>query len=97
MMQILAVGMIDGDTFGRDLFYVQTGPAEIVPYMAYRDGRLEALGEPGPLELVYAAVEKFNAAYILEEPIALRDLAELTAYLGRFEFTSDTRCRLRHE
>ena len=96
MMQIVAVGMLHVEMFGWDAFFVQVNPTEVMHYKVYRDGRIEPFDpEPQPLEMVYASVEKFNHGYLVEEPVQLRELTELPAYLGKFEITSPTRCRFR--
>jgi|CXWL01.1.fsa_nt_gi hypothetical protein len=96
MMQIVAVGMLDVETFGRDAFFVQVNPTEVMHYEVHRDGRIDPLDpEPHALDQVYSSVEKFNHGYLVEEPVPLRELTELPAYLGKFEITSPTRCRFR--
>src|SRR5690348_10097843 len=95
MMQILAVGMLDHETFGEDAFFVQTGPNEVAHFMVHKDGHMRMLDRPGPIEMVYSSVEKFNHGYLVEEPVSIDALGELPGYIGKFEITSPTRCRLR--
>jgi hypothetical protein len=93
-LRVLAVGMLDVETFGSDTFFVQTGEDEVALYRAHRDGRVEAeMPRPAPLAQVTASIEKFNNMFRLDEPIAIGDLSDLVALLGRFAPTSATTCR----
>ena len=95
-MQIVAVGMLDVETFGRDTFFVQVSPTEIMHYEVHRNGRIVPLNpESQSLDQVYLSIEKFNHGYLVEDPVQIHELADLPAYLDRFELTAPTRCRLR--
>ena len=95
-LQILAVGMLDVETFGSDTFFVQQGPDQVMLYEVHRDGTIKPqLPEPQPLRMVTASIEKFNNGYRCEQPVVIADVNELVGYLDRFEITSDTSCRLK--
>src|SRR5437773_1297713 len=95
-MKILAVAMLDVETFGMDAFFVQISATEVIHFEVHSDGRIRAEPpEPKAIADVTMSVEKFNHGYLVEEPVSIDALSELPSYLGRFEITSDTRCRLR--
>jgi hypothetical protein len=96
MQQILAVGMLDVETFGMDAFFVQVSATEVMHYQVHRNGHIEA-NPLVPLLLadVYASIEKFNHGFIVDEPVPIKEISKLPAYLGRFEIISETRCRYR--
>lgn len=94
MLNVVAVGMLDWQTLGRDTFFVQTGEDEVWLYEANKNGQVKAVIDEGaPLRYVTASIEKFNNMYRLEEPLPIDELAELCGLLGRFEITSKTSCR----
>lgn len=96
MMQIVAVGMLDVETFGMDAFFVQVSETEVMHYQVHRNGHIEANPPVRlPFANVYASVEKFNHGYLVDEPVLIKEVSELPAYLGRFEIISETRCRYR--
>lgn len=94
-LQILAVGMLDHEVFGRDTFWVQTGEDECMLYEAHKDGRVvPVVDEVAPLRYVTASIEKFNNTYRVEQPIPLDKLEDLPKYIGKFAPTSPTACAL---
>jgi len=95
-LQILAVGMLDVETFGTDTFFVQVDTDQVMLYEVHRDGTIKPqLPEPQPLRMVTASIEKFNNGYRCEQPVAIDDVRDLAGYLDRFEITSATSCRLK--
>ncbi len=94
-MRILAVALLDVDVMGRDVFIVETGPDEVVQYEVHRSGAVEALCAPQPAVSVMASIEKFNHGYLLDRPIEVAALSELSGWLGRFEPSSATEARLK--
>jgi hypothetical protein len=96
-LRLLAVGMLDVDSVGKDTFFVEVGD-EIHLYVAHRSGRVfRVAGKPITLQDVKDSVERFNASFWVERPLALEQVSELAAYLGRFEPVPGPgqRCRLR--
>lgn len=93
-LRIVSVGMLDPD-LGSDTFFVQVNDDEVMLYEARTDGAVEpVIDEPAPLRFVTASIEKFNNMYRVEQPVDLGALDELSRYIGRFEITSETACRL---
>jgi hypothetical protein len=95
MMRIVAVGMRDVSTFGKDMLFVETAADRITPFEVHRDGRVVPREPTQTLEHLSTSVEKFNHAYLVETPVQIRELSDLPGYLDRFEITSGTHCRLR--
>jgi hypothetical protein len=78
MKQILAVGMLDVETFGRAAFFVQVSETEVMHYLVHRNGHIEANPPvPLPLTMVYSSVEKFNHGYLVDEPVPIKEVSEL--------------------
>ena len=97
-LQILAVGMLDVETFGMDAFFVQVSETEVMHYEVHRSGKIDAVpSEPQPLAQMYSSVEKFNHCYLVEDPVPINEVSDLPSYLGKFEITSETRCRYRSD
>lgn len=95
-MQILGVGILDVEMFGRDILFVQVNETGVMCYEVHRDGRIEAMQpEPEPLQNFRLNVEKFGHCYLLDEPIPIKKLSDLPAYLGTFEPISELYCRHR--
>src|SRR5688572_15674377 len=94
-LQVIAVGMLDVATVGKDSFFVRVGD-EIHLYVAHRSGRVfRVAGRPIGEADLDASVERFRSGYRLETPLEIAALGELVGYLGRFELQPDGRCRLR--
>lgn len=93
---ILAVAMLDWQTFGTDRFYVQVSPSAARLYeVNVRTRQARPLSdEPDPLAMVTAAIEKFGAMYRVTEPVEVESEAALCDYVGKFELTDDGRVRL---
>jgi len=93
--RILAVGMLDHQTFHRDTFFVQLNEAQVMLYEAHTNGHIKPLfPEPVPLCYVTAGIEKFGATYRVDEPVELDTVENLPAMIGKFELTARGTCRL---
>ncbi len=76
-------------------FFVEVRPGEVQQYEVSKQGALtELLPSPQPIALAVSSVEKFGAGYLVEPPVVLANLQELTTYVGRLKPLDDTHCTL---
>ncbi len=82
---------------GREQFYVQVSEDEqkaVMIYLVFPDGNVIPLRKQNEtLVSVTSAVEKFNAAYYVEEPVEIEDINDLPKYLGKYENIRPGYCR----
>jgi len=94
--RIVAVGMLDSETFGSDTFFVQTSETEVMLYEAHKSGKVVAtIAAPAPLTYVAASLEKFNNGYLLDAFVEIDSIALLPKYVGAFELAPSGRATLK--
>src|SRR4051812_27012942 len=94
MLQIVAVGMLDPENTGRDVFFVQQAEDEVMQYEVFKDGRIVPLWpSPEPMDMVASSIEKFNHGYRVDHPVPIQRVEDLPRFIARFQILDEVTCR----